>query len=254
MFRLFICLFAANFCKHRDLIYYGGKLIQNVKIITIWWGPNVKYKNDLETFYSTIVKSHWFRSLNEYNISSGSWERSINYKGTNNTIINDTVIRNELVKLIKEFSILPDQNYYFAIHLSSEISVITPRISCVDFYAYHSSIDDNIFYGVMPDCINKGRNLNSFDSITHASSHELSEAITDPVPYTGWVTEEEKSEIADLCNTYILNWNGYKLNSLYSNRLKRCISNPEIYTFIYIAFYLFITVFIIIGTLHRRYR
>lgn len=251
MFRLFICLFAANFCKHRDLIYYGGKTLQNVKIITVWWGPSVRYKKELETFYSTIVKSHWFRSLNEYNIVSGSWERSLNYNGTNETIINDTIIRDQLVKLIKQYSISSDQNYYFAIHLSTGVSIVLPSLSCVDFYAYHSNID-NIFYGVMPECINKGRKLNSFDSITHASSHELSEAITDPIPYTGWITQE-KSEIADICNTYILTWNGYKLNSLYSNRLKRCISDPEIYSFIYIAFYLFITVFIIIGTLHSKY-
>jgi hypothetical protein len=129
--------------------------------------------------------------------------------------------------------------------VSSEISVMTDfGLSCVDFYAYHSYIN-KIYYGVIPECINDRLNLNSFDTMTHSSSHELAETITNPDLETGWKSESNK-EIGDLCNTEILTVNNYKLNSLYSNKAKRCISDMSIYAIVYMTFYLLVIVFLIL--------
>lgn len=242
MFRLLFCLFT-HFCPHNKLVYKGGPIIQNVKIVTIWFGDlhNVKYKREIEQFYTTIVKSDWFTTLNEYNISGGSWERSYDYSYTGPKMINSTIISDAILNIAQRYN--STRNYYFAIHLSSDISVtIDLGLSCVNFYAYHSYIN-RIAYGVIPECINDGLNLNSFDSMTHSSSHELAETVTNPDLHTGWESDSNK-EIADLCNTQTLTINGYILNSLYSNKSKRCISDLSLYAIVYLAFYLLIFILI----------
>lgn len=244
MFRLFICLFT-HLCKPKTTLnYFGGPIIQDVKIITVWWGRHVKYTNELEHFYKNIVKTNWFTTLNEYNITGGNWERSISYNNSNATVINNELIARILLELAGNSTL----NYYFAVHLSSEISVITTSgQSCVDFYAYHSEIN-RIYYGVIPECVNRDLNLNTFDTLTHSSSHELAEAVTNPKLH-GWITDTNE-EIADLCNTEIFTSSGYVLNSLYSNKSKRCISDMSIYAIVYLTFYVIVMIFFILHIAH----
>jgi hypothetical protein len=251
MFRLLICLFT-HFCQRDELVYKGGPIIQDVKIVTIWFGDlhNVKYKREIEQFYTTVVKSDWFTTLTEYNISGGSWERSYDYNYTGPKIINSTIIADAILNIARRYK--STLNYYFVIHLSSEISVMTDLgMSCDKFYAYHSYIN-RIAYGVIPECINDGLNLNSFDSITHSSSHELAETVINPDLHTGWESESSE-EIADLCNTKILTVNGYKLNSLYSNKSKRCISDMSLYAIVYLAFYSLAIFLLMLHVAHLAY-
>jgi hypothetical protein len=249
MFRFLICLFT-NFCTNRQLIYLGGPIISDVKVITVWWGNNVKYRNELEKFYARIVKSNWFTTLNEYNILSGVWERSINYTAADKIVIDEQIIVNTMFNLFSDYA---GKNYYFAVHLSSNISVITRSgVSCIDFYAYHTFVK-GIYYGIIPECINDSVNLNLFDSITHASSHELAETVTDPEPRTGWIfdTSDTSDEVADICSALILTVDNYKLNSLYSNRYQRCMSDPSVYMLVLAILYVSISMLILIGVFFK---
>jgi hypothetical protein len=88
--------------------------------------------------------------------------------------------------------------------------------SCVDFCAYHSAHgapgQDHFFYGVLPNINNTGCDqgcaygFDPFASETAISSHEYTEAVTDPFPTPGdtpaypqaW-NATDGQEIGDLC-------------------------------------------------------
>ncbi len=66
---------------------------------------------------------------------------------------------------------------------------------------YHDHIQGKIFYAVMPyancaGCL--GGLISVFDALTSTSSHELCEAITDPIPSQGWY-DDNLGEIGDIC-------------------------------------------------------
>src|SRR6266478_5656148 len=62
------------------------------------------------------------------------------------------------------------------------------QLSCSGFCGYHDSIAGAIYYAVMPypDCSGCVGALHVLDALTSTSSHELCEAVTDPVPGQGW--------------------------------------------------------------------
>src|SRR5947209_20620132 len=49
-----------------------------------------------------------------------------------------------------------------------------------------------------PDCAGCIGGLAAFDALTTTSSHELCEAITDPIPGQGWY-DDANGEIGDIC-------------------------------------------------------
>ncbi len=54
------------------LVYYGGPVISNVKVIAVDWGPNVDagLRNELAGFYGTVTGGAYFDWLNEYSTRS----------------------------------------------------------------------------------------------------------------------------------------------------------------------------------------
>jgi hypothetical protein len=116
----------------------------------------------------------------------------------------------------------------------------------VDFCAYHTATTGSptIIYAIMPYadpnvCQNPGQsspNADAFaDTATTAASHELSEAITDPEPNSGWINSAG-NEIGDLCaykygtNTWDSgkanqNWNGvfFELQQEWDNHRGLCV-------------------------------
>ena len=49
-----------------------------------------------------------------------------------------------------------------------------------------------------PGCLGCTGNLAPLDALTSTSSHELCEAITDPIPGQGWY-DDANGEIGDIC-------------------------------------------------------
>jgi len=72
--------------------------------------------------------------------------------------------------------------------------------SCTAFCGYHKDVNGEIFYAVMPyrGCSGCIGGLQPFDALTSTSSHELCEAITDPIPGPGWY-DDTNGEIGDIC-------------------------------------------------------
>jgi hypothetical protein len=111
--------------------------------------------------------------------------------------------------------------------------------SCVTFAGYHSSVQigagpwsgQNVVFAVVPECGGSAR----LDTVTGATSHELVEAVTDPLAdygYTGWGGVDQDhlawaelfigTELGDMCE---LNSNAFFVPQCYSFQVQRIWSN-----------------------------
>lgn len=221
--------------------YNGGPVIPNVQVATIWWGQNVQYTTALEAFYNSVTRSSWQQIFAEYSTSTstigmGQWLQSYSYSSAPTGIIWDARIQSDLKILISNRLVpQPNQNTYYAIHFAPGITIrINSDISCVDFCAYHSSFSFGSYkvaYGVMPDpgggCAGScGRNSNPFNNVCSVSSHELSEAITDPAWPPAWY-DTKVGEIGDICNHQQATVGSYVVQKQWSNKAQACISTGQ---------------------------
>lgn len=219
-----------------NLKYYGGPVISNVRVITVFWGPNVnsQIQKDIGSFYTAIVNSTHMDWLSQYgtyrpavdgragtnqSIGRGSYAGEFTITPLNpKKVLGDEEIQAELEFQISQ-NVLPlaDSNSLYMIYFPAGVTIsIEGMKSCEAFCAYHegfnSQVHGNVYYGVMPDLTSGGcqfgcgSSSSVFDSATAVSSHELIEAVTDPFPTPGdkpaypqaWNTSNG-SEIADLC-------------------------------------------------------
>ncbi len=96
--------------------------------------------------------------------------------------------------------------------------------SCVNFCGYHSAIKSNIFYAVVPypNCAGCLGAQSDIDALTSTCSHELCEAITDPVPGQGWY-DVANGEIGDICAWQTKRLGSYAVQLEWSNRARACL-------------------------------
>lgn len=221
------------------LIYYGGPVISNPRVLTVFWGSSVNgtLQRDLGPFYAATVNSTHMDWLDQYatfgvavdgrqgtnqHLGRGSYigEFVINPIHTSKKI-DDKDIQAEIEAQVANHVLpAPDNNTVYMVHFPAGITIsIEGMKSCANFCAYHNgfqskAMNSNVFYGVMPDVtagacsFGCGMSSNGFESTTMVSSHELFEAITDPFPTPGdkpaypqaWNTTGGE-EIADLCSS-----------------------------------------------------
>jgi hypothetical protein len=96
--------------------------------------------------------------------------------------------------------------------------------SCVNFCGYHNDIDGQVFYAVMPypACAGCTSGLSVIDALTATTSHELAEAITDPIPGQGWY-DDQNGEIGDICAWQTKKLGDYTVQLEWSNNAGRCL-------------------------------
>jgi hypothetical protein len=96
--------------------------------------------------------------------------------------------------------------------------------SCHAFCGYHDATSDHTFYAVLPypGCTGCEGGLAVPDALTSTSSHELCEAITDPVPGTGWY-DDANGEIGDICAWKTKTLGSYTVQLEWSNSADACV-------------------------------
>ncbi|KAJ3414048.1 hypothetical protein HDV05_007173 [Chytridiales sp. JEL 0842] len=216
------------------LTYWGGDVIENVEVITVFYGA-AAYQTELNTFYKAVANSEHFDWLGEYNtprqsIGRGRFLKSYvepNPLPPTQILDNDDHIQPYLKSLVSSGVIgTPNKNTYIALHFGPGYTITNQgQQSCKIFCAYHNTLDVSefqplsgdkyIFYGVMPDITSPGSKCgngcgiarNKFDNLASVSTHELIEAVTDPLvgiateigAPLGWYSETQ-GEIGDICN------------------------------------------------------
>jgi hypothetical protein len=222
-----------------QLTYRGGPLLQSVKIFSVFWGaawqssPASDTAAQINQFFQYIVTSPLMDQLGEYS-TAGMTIGQGQFTGT--TVVSDpapgvpvddsdiqTFLQNQ-ISSNPNFP-QPDANTLYFVFLPTGVTVTQGGAqSCQDFCGYHQSINNQIFYGVIPypDCSGCTGGAAVIDSITQITSHELSEAITDPVPGQGWY-DDSNGEIGDICAWQTKTLGSYVVQLEWSNQANSCI-------------------------------
>ena len=224
------------------LIYNGGALIENVEVFTIFWGKSwailAAYKTlaqNINTFFTAILISPVIDQLAEYNTTTP--KQTIGHGSLGGTItiathapasgksITDSAIQKELNTWIAKGIVAPvTPNRLYFIYTDLNVKVIMGgSSSCTNFCGYHSNIGTT-YYAVMPfpSCSGCLGGLNALDALTGTSSHELCEAITDPVPGSGWY-DQVNGEIGDICAWKFKKIAGFNVQLEWSNKAGSCV-------------------------------
>ena len=237
--------------------YFGGPVIENVKVYTVMWGATVQpgTVSGIGTFVSALLSSDYLDFATQYattitaadglpgtgqTIGQGTFGGQYTITpALTGTTFSDAQLRAELAAQIQSGALPPnDANTFYMIYLPKGVRPkLGTLVACYGFYGYHEAFTmpdgSPVYYALMPEC-GKG-----FTGLTFFTSHELAEAITDPFPATGvdpkrpsaWATQWGW-EVADMClgrTAYLYNRTGtkYMVSQEWSEALDGCTTNPR---------------------------
>jgi len=220
------------------LVYNNGPLLANVQVFTLFWGdawqqdPASQITGQINTFFDFILTSALMDQLAEYSTGAykiGHGSRSGTLTVTSPAVtssVDDSAIQQMIQQQISGGTVpQPNPDSLYFVFLPSGVTVTQGgTASCKTFCGYHDAIGENIFYAVMPypDCWGCASSLSPFDAITTTSSHELCEAVTDPIPGQGWY-DNNNGEIGDICAWQTKQVGSFTVQKEWSNRAGACV-------------------------------
>jgi hypothetical protein len=220
------------------LTYRGGPLLTAVEVFTIFWGKawqaeaNATVMQQMNNFFDFVLTSSLMDQLSEYS-TGGSTIGHGKRIGTSNLVssepgstLQDAAIQSMLQKEISAGT-LPAKtaNSLYFVFVPPGTQVIQGgSASCQDFCGYHDATSEEIYYAVMPypGCSGCEGGLTIIEALTSTSSHELCEAITDPIPGQGWY-DDSFGEIGDICAWKTKTLGSYTAQLEWSNSAGACI-------------------------------
>jgi len=219
-----------------QLTYRGGTLLTAVEVFTVFWGEawesNATLVNDVNAFFSDILGSELIDQLGEYSVPAyaighGSVVGTLTVASpAPATATSDGAIQGFLQDQIASGAVpQPSANVLYFVYLPAGVTVSQGGArSCQAFCGYHSDIGGTVFYAVMPypGCAGCIGNMETLDALTSTSSHELCEAITDPVPGSGWY-DDVHGEIGDICAWRTKTVAGHVVQLEWSNAAGACV-------------------------------
>jgi hypothetical protein len=221
-----------------QLTYRGGPLLSEAQVFVLFWGdawqqdPQVALVQQINSFFDYVLTSEVMDQLAEYSvpgsaISHGTRTGSLELTTAPPSSVSDGDLKQLIQQEISSDPAVPQptsSSLYF-VFLPPGVTVgLNGGASCVNFCGYHSDIDGTVFYAVMPypDCSGCEGGLSVIDALTATTSHELCEAITDPVPGQGWY-DDQNGEIGDICAWQTKQSGGYTVQLEWSNSAGRCL-------------------------------
>jgi hypothetical protein len=224
--------------ENARLVYNGGPLMPQVKVYTLFWGNawlNPQYASFIDPvnkFFADILQSSLLEQLGEYATqytSIGKGQLLGTQTITNSSpprILPDFLIRRFIKKQLQNGTMPKvDSNTLIFVYPPPFVRVMQGfSFSCKSFCGYHDAIKKSLFYAVIPfpSCTGCNGGMKIFDALTVTSSHELCEAITDPIPGSGWY-DQQNGEIGDICAWQLKNIDGFAVQKEWSNQQNQCI-------------------------------
>lgn len=222
-----------------QLTYRGGQLLSSVQVFNLYIGAAWSTGNPktiaagLDAFFKFVVTSPLIDQLAEYDVPS--------YKITHGKFLGSKVLssilppssvtdawmQTTLQQAIAAGGAVPSAgpNVLYFLYLPPGVSLTQGGgKSCQAFCGYHDHINSKIFYAAMPyaNCNGCLGGLSTLDALTSTSSHELCEAITDPVPGTGWY-DDANGEIGDICAWETKKIGSHAVQKEWSNAQHQCV-------------------------------
>ena len=219
------------------LTYRGGPLLSAVKVFNFFWGTawqglQAPLVQEINQFFDFVLTSPLMDQLAEYGvpgsaIGHGSRAGAVILSTDPPSSIADADIQQLIQQELSSDAAVPQptSNSLYYVFLPPGVTVtLGGDASCSNFCGYHSDINGSIFYAVMPypDCSGCTGTLAVLDALTSTTSHELCEAITDPVPGQGWY-DDQNGEIGDICAWKTKRLGSYTVQLEWSNRAGQCI-------------------------------
>ena len=221
-----------------QLTYRDGPLLTAVEVFTVFWGTQWQQAQralvaQINQFFDFILTSPLITQLAEYSVPGkqmGHGTRVGTITITTPALrhsVSDTAIQHMLQQEISTNAAIPQPtpNTLYFVYLPPGVRVVQGgAASCQAFCGYHSDISGAIFYAVMPyaGCTGCLGGLSTLDALTTTSSHELCEAITDPIPGRGWY-DDANGEIGDICAWETKKVGQYTVQLEWSNRINKCL-------------------------------
>jgi hypothetical protein len=243
--------------------YFGGPIVPNAKVYVTFWGDEANINSSITAsrggiadFFTGVLNSNFVDWLNEYSTNiptdagsnrgkagTGQFIGRGNVAGTRTLTniprgnVTDDQIQATLDRAFGDGTLPePDENTLYAIYFPPGVTITQGGApSCLAFGAYHNNTTEttrpNAFYLVMPDC------GDSFRGVTLVTSHELAEAITDPLPAPGanpdfpqaW-NDSGGNEVGDLCEgtsgTVSTSLGSFTVQGIWDERSGRCTALP----------------------------
>ena len=219
------------------LVYFGGPLLTKVQVYNVFWGKKwsagagAAMATRLNDFFKAILVSPMIDQLAEYSVAGKSIGHGtfIGSKVITASApvgsVTDTTIRTQLQRWISAKTVAATTpNTLYFIYLDPGISsIMGGSKSCSSYCGYHNAVG-KVYYAVMPypTCAGCLGGLAAFDALTGTSSHELCEAITDPVPGAGWY-DQHNGEIGDVCAWKFKKVAGFNVQLEWSNAQNKCV-------------------------------
>lgn len=221
-----------------QLTYRNGPLLTNVEVFTVFWGQawqsaaNSAVAKQMNDFFDFVLTSKLLDQLGEYSvpgktIGHGSRTGSVTLTTSEpGAKVQDSAIQQMLAAQIAAGT-LPAKNanslYFVFLPPGTQVEQ-GGSASCADFCGYHDATSDNLFYAAMPypNCTGCEGGLTTLDALTSTSSHELCEAITDPIPGQGWY-DDSNGEIGDICAWKTKKLGQYTVQLEWSNAAEACV-------------------------------
>ncbi len=228
---------AAALITAARLTYRGGPLLGAVEVVTAFWGAEwladeAPLLTQINDFFLYILDSPLIDQLGEYSvpdtqIGHGSLAGTEILTDTQpGSTVTDADIQNLIQTEIANTKLpTSSANSLYFVYLPPGVTVdLGGQLSCSAFCGYHDSIGGSIYYAVMPypDCAGCVGGLHLLDALTSTSSHELCEAITDPVPGQGWY-DDSNGEIGDICSWQTRKLGNWTVQLEWSNQQGTCI-------------------------------
>jgi hypothetical protein len=218
-----------------QLTYRNGPLLTNVEVFTLFWGngwQNSPLISQINDFFSYILSSSLIDQLAEYSVAG----KTIGHGKLTGTLtvtspapsstVQDSDIQSLIQQQIASGALpAPGSNTLYVVYTETGVTVDQGgSASCQDFCGYHDTFGSNIFYGVLPypDCSGCTGGQDTFTALTVTTSHELCEAITDPIPGQGWY-DDNNGEIGDICAWKTKTVGPYTVQQEWSNQANQCI-------------------------------
>jgi hypothetical protein len=220
-----------------QLSYRGGPLLAAVEVFIFFWGrawegqqgPLVQQINQ---FFDFVLTSPLLDQLGEYSVAGqsighGSRSGAVILSTDPPSTIGDSDVQQLIQQEISNDSAVPQPtaNSLYFVYLPPAVTIsLDGATSCSNFCGYHNYINGNIFYAVMPypDCGGCTGARAVTDALMATSSHELCEAITDPVPGQGWY-DDQNGEIGDICAWKTKQLGTFTVQLEWSNKAGQCV-------------------------------
>lgn len=227
-----------------DLTYRGGNIVKNAGVFSIFYNSTIgaSISSGINTFVNTFGSTPDYSIVTQYTGANGSIASTFSNAGQlvdnagSPSRISDSQIQNYIAGLMKAGRVPVSTSNVYGVYLPNGTrSTMQGGSSCSSYCGYHNHFLYNgqeIKYAVYPypsctGCSLSGKS--ALDMLTIITSHEIREAVTDPME-GGVSTWRDASgyEADDKCawhNLYTLS-NGQWVQPEYSNQHHGCVVYP----------------------------